>query len=298
MKRWEMGKIDPVTVSVIMGVYNQTDNAALTLAVDSILGQTLTDFEFLIYDDGSHPEGAALLRAQAQRDERIRLIRCEENHGLAYGLARCVEASRGRYIARMDADDACPPERLEKQVRFLEQHPEYAWCGANPLLFYDGRIWGSRLYPEKPEASDYLRFSPFCHPSVVFRAEVLRAENYLSSPRTMRCEDYELFMRLQRKGCRGYNLQELLFYYREAAETYQRRTFRARWREMLIRREGFRALGLLPRGWLYVIRPVIAGLIPHRLVAWLKRKESDHSGGTDLELAQQAASILSKTAQL
>ena len=135
-------------VSVIMGVYNQWNREALQKAVKSILNQTLTDFEFIIYDDGSDPEVAGYIRELEKLDERIVLIGKEENHGLAFSLNMCIGAAKGKYIARMDADDIALPERLQVQYDFMEQHKEYAWCGCNTRLFDENGIWGERKMPE------------------------------------------------------------------------------------------------------------------------------------------------------
>ncbi len=82
---------------------------------------TLTDFEFIIYDDGSDPEVAGYIRELEKLDERIVLIGKEENHGLAFSLNMCIGAAKGKYIARMDADDIALPERLQVQYDFMEQ---------------------------------------------------------------------------------------------------------------------------------------------------------------------------------
>ena len=176
-------------VSVIMGVYNQWNREALQKAVKSILNQTLTDFEFIIYDDGSDPEAAGYIRELEKLDERIVLIGKEENHGLAFSLNMCIGAAKGKYIARMDADDIALPERLQ------EQHKEYAWCGCNTRLFDENGVWGERKMPELPSDKDYLPFSPFIHPTVMYRRKLFeKNEGYHVSPETLRCEDYEIFM--------------------------------------------------------------------------------------------------------
>ena len=92
-------------ISVIMGVYNELNKDILMEAVNSILHQTFEDFEFIIYDDGSCPEAATLLREVEGLDERIKLIGQDENHGLAFSLNACIDEAKGKYIARMDADD-------------------------------------------------------------------------------------------------------------------------------------------------------------------------------------------------
>lgn len=263
-------------VSVIMGVYNQWDEQALLDAVNSILEQTLKDLEFIIYDDGSDEKAAQYIRGLANLDERIVLIGKEENHGLAFSLNECIHKAQGEYIARMDADDISLPTRLEKQVEFLEQHHEYMWCGCNSVLFDEEGIHGVRKMPEIPQPQDYLKFSPYIHPSVMYRAKIFDVmDGYNVSRETLRCEDYEIFMRFQQAGYRGYNLQEYLFKYRENKDSFQRRSMTARMNESRLRYRNFKEMGLLwPTGWVQVLRPVIAGFVPHRLLMWAKRSEA------------------------
>ena len=254
-------------ISVIMGVYNQKDGQALKQAVDSVLHQTFGDFEFLIYDDGSDKEEAQFLKKLAKQDARIRLLRGEENKGLAHGLNECINSAKGDFIARMDGDDLCAPERFEKQLVFLEQHPEYAFAGCAANLFDADGVWGVRTLAEQPKEKEFLKFSPYIHPSVMFRSSVLKeAGGYLVSQETRRCEDYELFMRLHCMGHYGYNMQEALFSYREDRQRYDKRTFVQRVAEMKIRYRGFRAMGILNgKNLIYVVKPIAVVVIPNRL---------------------------------
>lgn len=266
-------------ISVIMGVYNQFSKDVLLAAVNSILNQSFQDFEFIIYDDGSLPEAANILREIERLDNRIILIGQEQNHGLAFSLNACIEVARGKYIARMDDDDISYSARLEMQRQFLEEHPEYAWVGCNIDLFDEDGKWGRRNMPAYPTEKDYLRFSPYAHPTVMYRAEIFDSKlGYVVSRDTLRCEDYEIFMNLREAGLRGANLQETLFGYRESKESYKKRSLRHRWNEAKCRYRNFRALGILwPVGWLYVLRPLVACLIPVKLLAWYKRNESSVS---------------------
>lgn len=261
-------------ISVIMGVYNQLDREVLLEAVHSILDQSLADLEFIIYDDGSCPEAAGLLREVERLDERIILIGRAENHGLAFSLNECIHRARGRYIARMDADDISYPDRLRRQRDFLEQNREYSWVGCNIEVFDGNGIWGRRRMPAEPQERDYLRYSPYAHPTVMYRAEIFGANrDYAVSRETLRCEDYEIFMRFRKAGLRGANLQEYLFCYREDMDSYKKRTFRHRMNEARCRYRNFKAMGILfPRGWIYMLRPVAACLVPYRLLAWIKRR--------------------------
>ena len=262
-------------ISVIMGVYNQWDENILKRAVHSILNQSFREFEFIIWDDGSHPDAAKVVRSLSDMDSRIVIAGKEENRGLAYSLNACIGLARGRYIARMDADDISLPERLRVQFEYLEAHPEYAWCGCNAELFDTDGIWGVRKMPENPGEHDYLRYSPFVHPTVMFRSAIFDAnEGYLESEETLRCEDYEIFMRLKKAGLKGYNIQESLFCYREDMASYRRRKLHFRINEAKIRYRNFKEMNILfPLGWLYCLRPIAGGLLPPRVIAFLKRSE-------------------------
>lgn len=260
-------------VSVIMGVYNQWSESILGEAVNSILNQTLEDFEFIIYDDGSDSKAAGYIRSLEALDDRIVLIGAEENHGLAFSLNACIGRAKGKYIARMDADDISLPQRLQVQVDFLENHPEYMWCGTNAEVFDENGIWGKRCMPEIPKKEDYLRFSPYIHPTVMYRASVFEENEgyYKVSKETLRCEDYEIFMRLRQVGYQGYNIQQDLFRYREDKDSYKRRKFKFRVNEAKIRYRNFKNMHILwPVGWLYVLRPIIAGFLPNKFISWIK----------------------------
>lgn len=262
-------------VSVIMGVFNQWDEKILLESVNSILNQTYTKLEFIIWDDGSHPDAAKLVQKLTKLDERILVAGKEKNSGLAYSLNECIRLAKGKYIARMDADDISKPLRIEKQVAFLETHSEYGWCGTGAELFDENGVWGSRPMPEIPQKNDYFRYSPYIHPSVMFRAELFDENpGYLASEETLRCEDYEIFMHLAEQGQQGYNLQENLFCYREIKDSYKKRKVRFRINEAKIRYRNYKKMGILfPAGWIYVLRPVAACLIPAKVLEIIKRSE-------------------------
>lgn len=287
---------EEIKVSVIMGVYNQLNREELRRSVDSILHQTLRELEFIIYDDGSVPEAAVYIRELEELDPRIRLIGKEENHGLAFSLNACIKETRGKYIARMDADDISRPDRLQIQYDFLESHSEYGWCGTNAELFNENGTWGHRSMPERPEYQDYLKYSPYIHPTVMFRKSVLEQQHgYVVSEETLRCEDYEIFMRLRRVGYRGYNIQQNLLLYQESRDSYQRRRFHYRVSEAKLRYRNFKEMDILfPTGWIYVLRPIAGGLLPNHLIAWYKRRESEYRVETDS--AAEKVGLLQKRA--
>lgn len=262
-----------IEISVIMGVYNPKSRAQLQQAVRSVINQTFQEWEMLICDDGSDKSYIPIIEETSKLDERIILIRDEKNQGLAHALNECLKRARGRYIARMDDDDISMPDRLEKLYGFLESHKEYQWAGSNSELIDENGVWGVERMQEIPCKEDFLLYSPYIHPSVVFRKSILKRLNgYKVAAETMRCEDYELFMRLHERGYKGYNLQENLLKYREDRESYKKRRYCYRVREAKVRYEGFKKLGILKLHTApYVVKPLIAGLVSPNFVKYMKR---------------------------
>lgn len=260
-------------ISVIMSIYNQKDQNRLEKAIMSILRQTFTDFEFIIYDDGSDPEIASYLEKYQKLDKRIVLISNPVNHGLAYSLNSCIDVAKGKYLARMDDDDISLSNRLQLQYDYLESHPEVAFLGCNAKLLDENGIWGIRRMPEYPSKKDFLRFSPFIHPTVLIRREVFENEAaYCDAKENLRCEDYELFMRLSSAGYIGVNLQQECFLYREDRNSYAKRRLRYRLDEFHLRIRNFKQAGMLfPFGWIYALRPLAAAVIPDYMIWRIKR---------------------------
>lgn len=252
-------------VSFIMGVYRCKSAEVLRASVESVIAQSYEDWEFLIVDDGSADDGMtwAAVKAAAELDSRIVPLRYEVNRGLAYALDYCLKRARGTYIARQDDDDLSRPERLLKEVDFLEAHPDIALVGTNAVVFDEEGSWGSFVRPMNPTKEDFLWGSPFIHPSILVRANSLRTVGgYRVAPETLLYEDYDLFMRMYAAGMRGHNLQEPLYRYRQSRITSKPRTMSARVREFKVRKKGFRELGLGARGIPYMLKPILLGLVP------------------------------------
>ncbi len=256
-------------ISVIMPVYNMAGDPLLHQAVNSILHQTFQDWELILCDDGS-TDGTLhqLCRfAAMDQNQRIRVLKNPVNRGAGYARNACLRTAAGMYIALMDADDCSDPGRLEKQADFLDNHPEYAFAGCNVWLRDRQGVWGRRRMEERPERESFLSTLPFVHPSVMIRAEAVRAlGGYAQTRLTRRAEDYEFFMRLYAAGYRGYNMQQELLRYLEEPDSYQRRRYRSRIAECAVRLQGFRRLGILQGHIRYVLKPLAVGLLPARLL--------------------------------
>lgn len=261
-------------ISVLLCVFNPIYDE-LYRAVQSIIDQTYENWEMILYDDGSEETYIPLIENIAQMDNRIIYTRNVEHHSLAYGLNYSLNMAQGQYIARMDGDDMSHRDRFQRMVEFLENNHEYGWIGCNTILMNEtDEIIGRRSFPCKPEGYDFLAFSPYVHPSIIFRAAMLKEEGgYCVSSTTIRGEDYELFMRLHAKGLRGYNLQEELLYYREKESKYSKRKLKFQLDEIYIRFQGFRLLEIMSIKTLYyVMKPLLVYITPRKCIKFLKDK--------------------------
>jgi glycosyltransferase involved in cell wall biosynthesis len=179
-------------VTVVMPVYNA--GTYLRIAVESILAQSFDDFEFLIINDGSTDSGFEAI--EGIRDNRIRILHNSKNQGLVACLNCGIDLARGDYLARMDADDLSHPERLKRQVDFLEDHPEIGVCSTWAVFIdAEGRELGTLRTPTgKKLQSFFWRPSPLVHAAVMVRSDLLRKHRYCSEFRD--AEDYDLWLRL------------------------------------------------------------------------------------------------------
>lgn len=246
-----------------MAVYNC--ERTLEVAINSILNQTFTNFEYIICNDGSTDNSLSILKNYKNQDSRIIIIDKQQNQGLSIALNDCIKKSQGIFLARMDGDDISKPHRFQTQIDFLENHPEYAFCGSSVEIFDETGIWGQRITIEKPQKLDFLSVSPFVHPSIMFRAKIIKDIGLYKVENIGRSEDYELFMRLYTNRDYGYNIQEILLSYREDKYNLAKRKIKYLLIESKIRYNGFKNLQLFPKALPYIIRPIVLALIPKPL---------------------------------
>lgn len=200
-------------VSVILPVWN--GEPFLAAAIQSVLAQTFRSLELIIIDDGSTDGTAAIAQEYARRDGRVVLLRTEHG-GLSHALNAGIAAARGRYVARMDADDVSLPARLMKQVAYLDHHPECVVLGAGvEVIDENGAAVGETTFAETHETITAALIggrSPLAHPTVVMRREALVAAGGYDSARYP-SEDFDLWMKLAEMGKLA-NLSEPLLQYR------------------------------------------------------------------------------------
>ena len=200
-------------ISVIMSVYN--GEAYLEEAIDSIRNQTFTNWELIVINDCSTDSTGQILADFADKDARIRIHNNEVNLKLPRSLNKAISLCRGKYIARMDADDISLPDRLEKQYRFMEENSDVALSSCRFMTVKNGVYAsggaGGRSDHEALRAM-LLVTNPILHPGVIAKAQVIKQFLYDSS---LTCtEDLELWTRMAMMGQRMQILPEFLMIYR------------------------------------------------------------------------------------
>ncbi len=207
------------SVSVLMSVYKEPVKW-MSDAIDSIIGQTFTDFEFIIIiDNPEMSDNYHVLKDYQKQDPRIVLIQNTVNLGLTKSLNKALDLAKGKYIARMDADDVSCPERLQRQYNYMENHPEVDICGSNFKQFGDVSIWSDKCckMPEKHEEiiACMLFMNPLAHP-VSFFKRVIKGERFFYDETKKKAQDYQLWYDLKKRGAIFYNIQENLLCYRKS----------------------------------------------------------------------------------
>lgn len=259
-------------VSIIMGIYNCANT--LEEAIESILTQTYQDWELIMCDDGSQDNTYEVATSFSKKYENIIVFQNERNMGLNYTLNRCLEKANGKYIARMDGDDISLPTRLEKEVFFLDQHKEYAIVSTNMIYFDENGEWGKSNMLKFPQKEDLVKATPFCHaPCMVRREAYEKVKGYSVEKKLLRAEDYHLWFKMYLEGYRGYNLQEVLYKMRDDRNATQRRKFKYRINEAYVKRLIMKNFDLPIKNIVYVVRPIIVGVIPTFLYEYLHKKK-------------------------
>jgi glycosyltransferase involved in cell wall biosynthesis len=201
-------------VSIVLPVYNGGDH--LKEAIESILGQTYSNFEFIILNDGSTDDSEKVILSY--RDKRIRYAK-HKNCGLAGTLNRGLEMSAGKYIARQDQDDISYKDRISKQVEFLEKNESILLLGTHARIFFDdSKKYKVHDHSTRPSLLkfDLMFDNPFVHSTVMFRRKDIETIGFYNTDRSY-YEDYELWSRFSAKGNVA-NLNEVLLDYRHHAQ--------------------------------------------------------------------------------
>jgi hypothetical protein len=183
-------------------------------AITGVLNQSYRDFELIVVDDGSSDDTANAIAAF--RDDRLVVIEHDVNLGVAAALNKGLQLARGEYIAVQHADDVSLPERLAAQVALLDRHPEIVIVGSSyELIDTSGGVIGRKMPPASDAAIRWRAFfmTPFGHPTVMFRADLVHTCGLAYEPSLVPAEDYGLWSKILAHG-RGINIEQALVRYR------------------------------------------------------------------------------------
>ena len=248
-------------VSIMIGVYNSS--STILEALDSLYNQTFQGFRIIICDDGSSDNTYDIVLQQSKKHNNIILLKNERNMGLNYTLNKCLEYADTEYVARMDGDDISLPKRLEIELAFLDEHPEYAFVSSTMIHFDERGDFKIGHAIESPTPNHFVHGSPFNHAASMSRTSIIKQVNgYSVDPRLLRVEDYHLWVKLYSAGYRGYNIQEPLYKMRDDRNALRRRNWQNRKNEIYVRHIGFKLLGLPWYMQIFALRPLLAYLVP------------------------------------
>ncbi len=260
-------------ISVIMGIYQSKNKDMVRIAIQSIIDQTFEEWEFVICDDGSPDDTWEFLNREYGKDERFVLVRNKQNGGLRIALNSCLKAASAEYVVRMDADDYSRPDRLECLYKEAQKNPDIDVIGTAMVSFDDKGEYGV-IHPRKlnPNKMDFLHGSVVAHASTIMKKEsLLKVKGYRVSWETTRCEDTDLYMRMCANGAKFKNLDEPLYYVRQDRESVARRRYINRVKEAVVKFKGFQVLHMPIYCYFFVLKPLIVGLIPGRLLLKIKQ---------------------------
>lgn len=253
-------------VSIIMGTFNCA--SSLHTCIDSIINQSYTNWELIICDDCSTDETLLIASKYDEKFENIRLIRNKENMKLAYSLNHCLKYAKGKYIARMDADDICFSDRLEKQVDFLENNPKIDVVGTAVIPFDENGDKPIRFACENPNVRILTHRTTFFHPTVMMKKTCYdHLGGYTVAKRTQKGQDIDLWFRFFAEGYTGENLKEPLIKYHESISDYQKkRNIRFAIGIMQTKFYGYRINNFQWYIYPTAVKPVIAAMIPKKII--------------------------------
>lgn len=254
-----------------MGIYNCA--ATLAEALDSLLAQTYQGFKVIMCDDGSSDNTIAVAHQYVTKyPDKFILIANAKNMGLNYTLNKCLEKADTEYIARMDGDDISLPDRFEKEIKFLDEHSEYAIV-SGPMIYFDeqGEFRRGKGNGEVTKMN-FIKGTPFCHAPCMVRKEAYdKVGGYTVDTKLLRVEDYHLWFKMYSAGYKGYMIHEPIYAMRDDRNAVARRNFRNKLNQAYVKYIGFKMLGLPIWAYLYCLKPILIGLLPRHIYLFLHK---------------------------
>lgn len=258
-------------VSVIMGIYNTAES--LPASIESLINQTYTNWELIMCDDCSTDNTYEVALEYANKYDNIKVVKNEENKKLAYSLNHCLKYAQGEYIARMDADDICLPQRFEKQVKFLEDNTHLSVVGTSMTRFNENGDFADMLAIENPNKYNLKNTVPYFHATIMMRKKAMdKIGGYTVEKRTERGQDLDLWFKFYANGFEGGNILECLYKVREDKNALKRRKLKYSVSVFKTMNMGYKMLKF-PFWWrIYTIKPIVSHFTPYKLKVWRRNR--------------------------
>lgn len=246
-----------------MSTYN--GSKTLSKSIESILNQSYDDFEFIICDDHSSDNSFEIIKKYEKLDSRIIPIKNDVNLGLQKSLNKCINISKGDFIARMDDDDESLKNRLEIEISYIKANKNISFVGSNILFFSNKKgVYGKETYPFKPSNEDMIKGCQFSHPTILIKSDVIKKVNgYSEDINYYRVEDYELWLRLYSLGYSGRNIQKNLLIYKKDKNSIKNIKFIDRINCFRLIKKYFNILNINKVKYFYIFIPLVKLLIPN-----------------------------------
>ncbi|MBD5164683.1 glycosyltransferase [Helicobacter sp.] len=248
-------------ISVLMAIYNCAPT--LDEALESLYTQTYQDFQIIMCDDGSTDDTYKIAQSHAEKHPNIILLKNDKNMGLNYSLNHCLQYADTEYCARMDGDDISLPTRFEAELKFLEEHPDFAIV-STPMIYFDENGEFRRAKGGYAVTNRTTSTGPsFPHAPVLIRTEAYKkVGGYGVAQKLLRVEDVHLWYKLYAAGYRGYVMDEPLYAMRDDRNAIKRRKFKYRVNSFRVRWEWIPKVGLSKWRRVYAFTPLLIGLLP------------------------------------
>lgn len=258
-------------VSVLMGIYNCAPT--LQEALNSLYDQTYQGFKIILCDDGSNDDTLKIAEENARLHENVIVIKNDRNMGLNYTLNHCLEYADTEYIARMDGDDISLPTRFEKEIAFLDEHPECAVVSAPMIHFDEKGVFRKGTGQGEVTKKDFVRGTPLCHAPCMARTVVIKeVGGYSVDNHLIRVEDYHLWFKIFSAGHKMFMLNECLYKMRDDRNAKKRRNWENRKNEAYVKHIGYKMIGLPWYYQFYALLPIMKHFAPQWLYDWVHRK--------------------------
>lgn len=201
-------------VSIIMPVFNAQD--FLSQSIESILNQTYSNFEFIIVDDASTDKSWSIIKSYSRKDKRIKIFRNQKNHGVSFTSNKAIKLCQDQFLARMDADDISFPDRIEKQLNYLQKNPQTVAVGAQCVVINKfNQVIGYKNFPlNHPELQQMIFWAiPLQQPSCMINLQKLPPSFHWYASNSTSAEEVDLIFKLMQYGQIA-NLKDNLLFYR------------------------------------------------------------------------------------